>query len=395
MSFRENFTPILIFATSRLIIVVVAYLAVAFLGHTMPPHAHHMRGTENLLLDVFGSRWDTAFYVNIVEEGYRNEGEMPSVAFFPLLPLLMGLLAPLVGDVVVAGILIANGALLGASLLFYRLVADQWGEPIAQRALWYLLIFPTAFFGSAIYTESLFLLASVGALFSARRGNWAAAGIFAVAAGLTRLIGLIVAPMLVLEWLRQRREAEKSGEWHRQETGHSHPGPPILQPGLAVLAAPAGLLAYMIYLWRAFGEPLAFAHASAAWNRVPRPPGQVIVALLQRPAGGWVQALRAGRLPLLNDWIDLGMVLFFLALALVLLYRQQWAEGIFVWLGVMLALNSGLLMSQRRYVCVLFPVYVLLAQWGHRPWADRAITGLFLGGQTLFVILFALWYWVA
>ena len=388
--------PLLIFAASRLLVALAAYLAVALLGHSIAlgPGAYHLRGTENVLLDVFGSRWDTGFYVSIVEEGYRFEGvQLPSVAFFPLLPLLMRLLLPLVGDAVIAGLLVANGALLFASLLFYRLVAMQWGESLAERALWYLLIFPTAFFGSAIYSESLFLLAAIGALYSARRGRWGIAAVFAFGAGLARLVGLIVAPMLLLEWLRQRRAA--AGEPATVgPPGRLQATPTAIAATLAaVLAAPAGLLAYMAYLWRDFGDPLAFAHAAAAWERQPRPPGETLVALLRPPPGGWLQALRAGALPL-NDWFDLGIVLFFLATAFMLLYRQQWVEGLFVWLGVMLPISSGLLMSQRRYVWVLFPVYVLLARWGRRPWADRLITALFLSLQVLFIVLFANGYWV-
>lgn len=382
--------PLLIFGVSRLAVILAAYLAVAFLGHTMTADAYHLRGTENVLLDVFGSRWDTGFYVSIVEEGYRYRGvQFPSVAFFPLLPLFMRLLLPLTGDAVVAGLLVTNGALLVVSLLFYRLVTLQYTELLAGRALWYLLIFPTAFFGSAIYTESLFLLTGVGALYYARRGRWPLAALLAFGAGLTRLMGLIVAPMLALEWLRQCR-ASAAGDLPTQEGGRLQ----FVALLGAALAAPAGLLAYMTYLWRAFGDPLAFARASAAWEREPQTPGQTITGLLQTPPGGWLNALRAGALPL-TEWIDLTFVLFFLLAALILLYRRQWVEGVFVWLGVMLPLGSGLLLSQRRYVWVLFPVYVLLAQWGRRPWLDRLVTAVFLVLQTVFVVLFANGYWVA
>lgn len=373
--------PLFIFGVSRLVVILAAYLAVVFLGHTMTADVYHLRGTENVLLDVFGSRWDTGFYVSIVEEGYQYRGvELPSVAFFPLLPLLMRLFLPLVGDAVVAGLLVCNGALLLASLLFYRLVSLANTEALAARALWYMLIFPTAFFGSAIYTESLFLLTAIGALFYARRGRWRLAALLAFGAGLTRLVGLIVAPMLALEWLRQRRAGVVGGLPDQVE---ERPG--YFTAFAAALAAPAGLLTYMAYLWRTFADPLAFARASAAWERQPQAPGSIIARLLQ--------ALRSGTLPL-NEWIDLGFVLFFLFAAFVLLYRRQWVEGVFVWLGVMLPLSSGLLLSQRRYVWVLFPVYILLAQWGRRPGADRLVTAVFLCLQTVFVILFANSYWV-
>jgi len=67
---------------------------------------------------------------------------------------------------------------------------------------------------------------------------------------------------------------------------------------------------------------------------------------------------------------------------------------VFVTLGTLIPFSSGLLMSQRRYVWVLFPAFILLARWGEHPWADRLITTLSLLGLGLFTALFANWYWV-
>ena len=120
---RWLWLPVLVFTTTRLGIFLVAYLGAGLLADSpfVPPY--HLRGTENVLLDVFGSRWDTGFYVSIAEEGYRYQGvPLPSVAFFPLYPLLMRALAAVVGDALVAGLIISNVALLLATMLLYRLV---------------------------------------------------------------------------------------------------------------------------------------------------------------------------------------------------------------------------------------------------------------------------------
>lgn len=87
-------------------------------------------------------------------------------------------------------------------------------------------------------------------------------------------------------------------------------------------------------------------------------------------------------------------MLLFLAFALILLYRRQWGEGAFVLVGVLIPFSSGLLMSQRRYMWVLFPAFILLARWGANPWIDRLITTLSLIGLTLFTALFVNGYWV-
>jgi hypothetical protein len=370
----------LAFTLTRLGIALVAYVAEPLIADYTVPPPYHIR-PDHILLDVFGSRWDTGFYLSVADEGYKyGEERLASVAFFPLLPLLIRAFKLLTGDSLLAGLLVTNLALLGASILLYRLTEEQWGEAVAGRAVWYLLIFPVSFFGSAIYSESLFLLGAIGSLYLARRGAWESAAMAGVLTALTRLTGILIAPMLLAEWWvqRQRRSPEAR---------------PSMWAVLAPSVVPLGTLAYMAYLWRTFGDPLAFAHASVAWGRTARSPLDLMGGLIQQPAEGWGAALLAGHVPL-DNWMDLLTVLMFLALGIVLLIQRQWPEATLVVLGSLVALSSGLLMSQRRYMWVLFPAYILLARWGERPWIDKAITVLFLLGLGLFTALFANWYWV-
>jgi hypothetical protein len=373
-------TPVLAFVLTRIGILVVAYIAdLLIVDNTLPP-PYHIR-PDNVLLDVFGSRWDTGFYLSIADDGYRYGGAgLPSVAFFPLLPLLIRILTPLAGSSLVAGLLITNLALLGASILFYRLADAEFGAAVADRSVWYLLIFPASFFGSAIYSESLFLFGAVGALYFARRESWPLAALFGFCAGFSRLIGVVVAPMLLLEWWAQHRD---------------RPHEPR-QPWTGLLAATAPIFAtgaYMFYLWRVFGNPLAFAHASSAWGRVARSPLATVRELIESTDLGGAVGSAPGSLPL-DNWIDLAAVLVFLCLGFVLLREHRWSEGALVILGATIPFSSGLLMSQRRYMWVLFPVYILLARWGEREWIDRAITVFFILGLGLFTALFSNWYWV-
>ncbi|HSR31629.1 MAG TPA: mannosyltransferase family protein [Anaerolineae bacterium] len=376
---RWLWVSLLAFVVTRLGIALVAYVAAPLIADSSVP-PYHIR-PDNVLLDVFGSRWDTGFYLSIADEGYQYQGvELPSVAFFPFLPLLIRVATAVVGDSLVAGLIIANAALLGATMLLHRLVGEEWGVLVADRAVWYLLIFPAAFFGSAIYTESLFLLLAIGALYLARKGYWESTAMLGFLAGLTRLVGILIAPMLLVEWWMQRQN----------RAGKDRPPLWALLVPVAVLL---GTGAYMLYLWRSFGDPLAFSQASAAWGREPTSPLATIAEGFQRPADGWQAALLAGSLPLDNG-VELLSVLLFLGLGSVLLWQRRWSEGVFVVLGTLIPLSSGLLMSQRRYVWVLFPAFVLLARWGGRPWVDRAITAVFLLGLGLFTAMFANWYWV-
>lgn len=369
---RWIWVPVLAFLVTRLGILAIAALSLSLLPESTTPIPYHLRGQENVLVDLLGSRWDTGFYISIATEGYRYEDvPLPSVAFFPLLPLLMRLLGELTGDVVTAGILISNASLLAAMMLLYRLADEEFGPAVADRSVWYTLIFPMSFFGSAIYSESLFLLCAIGAFYAARRGHWVVAALLGIGLTLTRLVGVIIAPVLLVEWWVQRR---RGGEAR-----------PRLWKATAAVVAPLGLLAYMVYLRQTFDDPLAFVHATAAWARVPQPIPQLVAELLSASGGPNV----------LNDWIDLLAVGAFVVLGVVLLTEERWSEGLFVVLGALIPLSSGLLMSQRRYMWVLFPAFILLARWGHRPWVDRAITFAFILGLAVSTVLFANWYWVA
>lgn len=376
---RWLWVPVLAFVITRLGIAVVAYTTAPLVvdGGT----GYHYR-PENTLLDVFGSRWDTGFYLSIATEGYRFEGvPLPSVAFFPLLPLLIRAFTSLVGDSMLAGLIVTNGALLLAMMLLYLLVEGEWGAAVADRTVWYMLIFPASFFGSAIYTESLFLLTTIAAVYLARQRYWESAALAGFAAALTRFVGIIAAPMLLVEWWMQRRQASAKTR------------PPLLAL-LAPVLAVSGTVAYMFYLNYEFGDPLAFAHASAAWDRVPRSPLVVLLRLFDPPAEGWTAAVLTGNLPL-NEWIDLIFWLIFMVLGGVLLYQRRWSEGVFVILGLLIPFNSGLLLSHRRYAWVLFPAFILLARWGERLWVDRTIVVLSILGLGILTALFANWYWVA
>jgi hypothetical protein len=376
---RWLWQPAAAFAVTRLGLLAAAYFSAPIVADSSVPPYHLF--PDNTLLDVLTSRWDTGFYLSIAEEGYRYQGEpLPSVAFFPLLPILMRGVAALVGSLPIAGLIVANLALLGAAVVFYQLVAERQGEAAAGRAVWYWMAFPTSFFGSAIYSESLLLLMATLALWLARRGRWAGAALAGVLAGLTRLVGVVVWPMLAVEWLSQRRE----------QPAEARPGPRQLAvTGLA----PLGLGAYLLYLHLVFGDALAFARASAVWGRAPGSPLELAADLARPPAEGWLRALAAGRLPL-DNWVDFGFVLLFLALGVALLARRRWSEAVFVLLGCLLPFSSGLLMSQRRYVWALFPAFGLLGEWGERPWLDRAILALSALGLGVFTVLFANWYWV-
>ncbi len=123
----------------------------------------------------------------------------------------------------------------------------ELGRRIAGATVWLLALFPAAVYFGAPYSESLFLLVSVGAFYAARTGRWAWAGALAAAASATRSAGLVLLVPLFLFWLESRPRRPGALAW--------------------LALAPLGLAAYALHLGLAHGDALAFLDAQEAWFR--------------------------------------------------------------------------------------------------------------------------------
>ena len=88
-----------------------------------------LEGEANLA--SYLAAWDGAHYLELAKLGYRPGDS--SCAFYPLWPHLVRWVAPLTGgNLVVAGLLLANLFSFVGALLFYRL-AKRGGEPSPSR----------------------------------------------------------------------------------------------------------------------------------------------------------------------------------------------------------------------------------------------------------------------
>ena len=164
---------------------------------------------------------------------------MPEIAaaWFPLYPLLVRAVEFFVRDYQVASVLVSNGCLIAAALLLMRLLRLDYDELVCRRAIIFLMFNPVSFFLSSAYTESTFLLLSIGALLAARQGKWLIAALSGVCLSATRAPGLLIGAPLFAEYLMQWRE--RGGNVRA-----------FFRPHLFLLAlVPAGLVAYLFYLY--------------------------------------------------------------------------------------------------------------------------------------------------
>lgn len=86
-------------------------------------------------------QWGFAYYREIAESGY-NSGD-GSLAFYPLFPWLLRLVAYICKSYLFAGLMVSGIASIIAAVLLRRLVQLDYSASVAMRSAWFLLIFPT------------------------------------------------------------------------------------------------------------------------------------------------------------------------------------------------------------------------------------------------------------
>lgn len=382
--------PALAFLITRFIVFAGAYLAEVALPSVTGEGFYHVK-PSNIFLDVW-ARWDSGFYLRIAESGYWfTPGQQSSVAFFPVYPLLINLLAPLVGSTLAAGVLVSNLCLLGALILLYLLTELEFKDSaVASRTVFYIAAFPTAFFFTAVYTESTFLIFSIGTVYFARRRLWAWAALFGILCSAARIIGVIIWGVVLLEWLQMcgwtLETAYRRTAWVNLYQG-------IRQHWISLLIIcliPLGLLSYMVFLKREFNDPVAFSTAQSAWGRQTVGPWTVVWQDLKSLAGG---NLWTGRI-----WyhviFNLGAFFAVLFISIAIYRRLGAGYAIYSLLSVLIPSSSGS-MSLTRYVLVIFPVFMMLGYWGKYAWLDRTLLmgfSVFLG---IFTAIFVNWVFIA
>jgi hypothetical protein len=177
-------------------------------------------------------RWDAVWFKRILTEGYIADNGTTS--FHPLYPWFSWPLYRLGLDPGLSLLITSSLAALALFLIFYRLAALDLEPVDSWTALLLLATSPVAFILFAPYTESLFLLGTVLALYSMRQKRWGLVALFSFLATLTRQQGLFLS--IPLAW------------WAWEASGKSLRGFKKAWPAwLATLAAPAALVVFAIY----------------------------------------------------------------------------------------------------------------------------------------------------
>lgn len=308
-------------------------------------------------------RYDGFQYTHIAESGYTNTSY---TAFFPLYPLLIRMVTALSGlSYQIVGLLLSWVLIIPMAIMIFKW-AKLESKKLKIKVNPYLLlgllaIFPTSFYLALAYTETLFILLTVSALYFYRSERYFVALLFALLSSATRTQGVILCVFFGVDFILNWR-ANKTFDYRK------------LVPAVFGVF---GLLAYMAFLSVYFGNPLEFLEAQKSWGRLE---GNVITNLISsmRPVFLWfILILIVG---LKSIWQYLGKAYFVYSLIFILL-----------------PVSSGRLDSINRYMLSLIPLFLALAfAASTKPKAIQfgyvALSSFLLAWS---IILFANGYWVA
>jgi hypothetical protein len=270
--------------------------------------------------------------------------------------------------------------------------AERDGTVAEEFVTVLLLEIGRALYFGAPYSESLFLLVSVGAFYAGRSGRWAWAGLLAAAAAATRSAGIVLVVPLFILWLDSQPRDLRALAW--------------------LALAPVGLVAYAVHLEVAQGDALAFVDAQDAWRRDFAGP---FVGAWDGASAAWEgvrQLVSGARDPVYFEQAagdpfsvaGINLLLFsflvFAAIAVVgVLRRLPRAYGAYALVALAIPLSYPVapqpLMSLPRFLAVLFPLFIWLAIVTEERGWTRAVTATSAVGLGLFTAQFASWQWIS
>jgi Gpi18-like mannosyltransferase len=352
-------TIILLVIITRLLILAIAYFSSIKIEFLQPFYGN--------FLDLF-HRYDAPYYIKIAVEGYEFSLEkFSSINFFPFYPILIKIFNLLIGNLIggpkIIGYLISNISLVIASIYLYKLIRLDFNEDISMKSVFYMLIFPTSFYFSIIYTEGLFLLLTISAFYYARKKQWLVASILGFFISLTRVMGVFIFIPFLIEYLDLNFNSLKISLKK------------IKKDILYLLLIPAGLFSFMLYQYIKFKDPLAFYHAKS---------------ILKINYSSFAETiLSVGKYQLFNRIMFLGFLIFAIIIIIYLYFSEVRLSYIIYSLVLLFVyLSTGKIEAMHRYVAVLFPIYIGMALSSKNKIIEYIYLLTLISLLTFFVILF-------
>jgi hypothetical protein len=308
------------------------------------------------------NRWDSLHYLQVAQFGY-NASSVMKAWFYPLFPWCTRLVTYIVGNnYLVSAFIVSGFSSVAAAILLRRIVRFDHDTGTSHWAVWFFLIFPTAYYLHIAYAESLFLALVLGSILAAISGRWWLAGVLGALSWMTRANGIILLPALAIEAIHQW-VVTKRWNWR----------------WLWIAIVPAGFAVYLFMNWKVTGDPFAFLRmrkrlftmeGSWPWVGVRNAIGNL------RGTPNYAEIVGAQEL----YFAVLGFVCMILSWINLRPIHAAWITG-----NWFLIASVTFLVSTPRYALTMYPVFMLFGLAGR----SRLWTAVITVWSLLFLALFS------
>ena len=337
--------------------------------------------------DAFGSKlrlWDAKHYGNLVENGYsdwQEDGQHIFLVFYPLYVWVVRLVRFVIPNTAAAGLTVSFLCFAGGCCYVYRLAAERWGKSVAETALLLLGLFPFSFFYGLVMTESLSLLTTAAACYYATKKKWLLYGIWGALAALTRMTGILVIAVAVIELLNEYQPLQKPVKDSLKKAL-----PQFLRKLPLLLTPLLGALGYLGLNYYVDGDPFAFSKHQAHWHQGSMWISKVLVYIWDYLRGNIEKSLGWA------TWMP-NLVLFILFFCVLVLAtrRRENPPSLLAYAFCYLVANYSLswLLSAGRYLSCGFVFFILAAELLQRRPQLRQFV---LGGEAVFLGIYLYGY---
>ena len=243
--------------------------------------------------------------------------------------------------------LVSNVSFFIALLGLWKLITLDYRGKIAKTSIILLLLFPTSFYFGAFYTEGLTLALIVWSLYLARKRNWWLAGILGGLATATRITAFALFPAILFEVWEYKKK---------------NPGKSLVVPIVGALLIPAGLVAYMLYLYKATGDPLEFFNNVSIFGQQRSSSPVILPQVFYRYLFKVLPNINYSYFPVVfTTYLEIISASLFLVLGFLSFYKLRLSYALFFAAGYLIPPLSGSFSSFPRYVLILFPAFLLSA----------------------------------
>lgn len=329
------------------------------------------------------SNFDGEHYLAIAYEGYRPL----TYFYFPVFPLIIKFVGNFLGGSFISyatsGLIISNILFLIGLIGIYKLLKIDNKQSLLKTTLFLLFLFPTSFYFGSVYTESLFLALSVWSFYFARKKRWIFAGLLGAILTATRVTGLALIPALLVEaYLQYKSEGKKE----------------IVQKLLGLLTIPLGICIYTYFLKITTGDPLEFVHNVAIFGQQRQSTLVLLPQVFYRYFFKVFPNINYDYFPVVfSTFLEIVTAIIFLALVLLGFIKQRLSYATYSLFAYLIPTFSGSFSSFPRYVLLIFPSFILTAEFIQKLKPKVRLSLYTLMGITLIIALslFSRGYWIS